>query len=85
MQPSQHHVAPCVKGVEWGLGIRFPIPVPNGNPRIPGFFSLENSQDLFEIIVIIHLARALLLLIHIYVRYTTPNKYKSYIRLYKPL
>jgi len=22
MQPSQQHVAPCVKGVEWRLGIR---------------------------------------------------------------
>ena len=22
VQPSQHHVAPCVKGVEWGLGTR---------------------------------------------------------------
>ena len=22
VQPSQQHVAPCVKGVEWGLGTR---------------------------------------------------------------
>ena len=22
MQPSQQHVAPCVEGVEWGLGTR---------------------------------------------------------------
>ena len=22
MQPSQQHVSPCVKGVEWGLGTR---------------------------------------------------------------
>ena len=22
MQPSQQHVTPCVKGVEWGLGMR---------------------------------------------------------------
>ena len=22
MQPSQQHVAPCIKGVEWGLGTR---------------------------------------------------------------
>ena len=22
MQPSQQHVTPCVKGVEWGLGTR---------------------------------------------------------------
>ena len=23
VQPSQQHVAPCVKGVEWGLSERF--------------------------------------------------------------
>ena len=22
VQPSQQHVAPCVKGIEWGLGTR---------------------------------------------------------------
>ena len=58
-------------------------------PEIWDFFEISrdpgNSRDLLKIIVINHLTEILEVLIPIQVKYATPNKYKSYIRLYKPL
>ena len=58
-------------------------------PEIRDFFrnfpDPENSQDLKKNIYIIHLARDTRGPIPVHVKYTTPNKYKSYIRTYKPV